>query len=62
MVTMRNLPKTKSAKYGYGNIICVDLVAVTVIREHTPVNLHNYFDSAMILKTPDLTIFIHASL
>ena len=42
MVTMQNLPKTKSAKYDYGDIICWDLVAQTVIRGHPPMRLHNF--------------------
>ncbi len=42
MVTMRNLPKTKTAKYRYGDIICWDLVAQTVIRGHAPMSLHKF--------------------
>ena len=40
MVTMRNLPKTKSAKYGYDDIICWDLVALTVTRGYPPTSVH----------------------
>ncbi len=47
MVTMRALPNTKPAKYGYVHIIyiamiCCDLVAQTVIRGHAHMSLHKY--------------------